>query len=49
MLFWKIFWSAFLILGLLAFVGLVVYVAAGGVQDIRAMLGSIKSRDGDRS
>ena len=41
MSFWEIFWQVVLLVSLVAFAGLVVVVAIGGLGDIRSMLRSI--------
>ena len=41
MTFWIIFWTMFLVLGVLVFAGLAIAVTIGGFRDIRAMFRKI--------
>ena len=44
---WAAFWAIVLSLSMLAFALLVVWVAAGGASDIRALFDSIEAQHGE--
>ncbi len=49
MSFWEVFWQVVLLVSLVAFAGLAVVVAIGGLGDIRAMLRSIDKHHDETS